>query len=240
MTERDTTILPRRPIVAWICFLMAITSFGFTPQGKDEIELRRTLKQMDVAGKTFKSFVARFSQKKYTAVLKEFDTPETGEFYYTRAKDGSALVRQDTTSPGRRILTVKGDEAINYQPEIKQAQIVNLGNHKNIAEYLAIGIGQSPEKLEKDFYLSHQGSESINGEPCSILQLKPKSPKVASYFSLITLWVKKSNGILLQNKFSEPSGNYTLVTFSDEKLNVKIPDSKFEQKLPKDVDKQNI
>jgi outer membrane lipoprotein-sorting protein len=38
----------------------------------------------------------------------------------------------------------------------------------------------------------------------------------------------------------EPSGDYTLLTFSEEKLNAKIPDSMFEQKLPKDVDIQHI
>jgi outer membrane lipoprotein-sorting protein len=230
----------RYPIVVWICLLGMVASFGFGAQGKDEGDLRQTFRQMNAAGKGFRSFQARFSQKKYTAVLKEFDTPETGEFYYVRNKNGSAFLRQEVTSPGKKILTVKGDKAVFYQPAIKQAQIANLGNYKNLAEYLAIGIGQSPEKLEKDFSISYQGSEAVNGENCSVLLLKPKSPKVASRFSAITLWVKKSNGILVQNKFLEPSGDYTLLTFSDEKLNANISNSQFEQKLPNDVDRQNL
>jgi outer membrane lipoprotein-sorting protein len=230
----------RRSIIVWICFLMAAATYGFIAQGKDDVELQRTLNQMEAAGKTLKSFNARFSQTKYTAFLKEFDTPESGGFYYSRTKNGSPLVRQEVIRPGKRILTIKADKAIFYQPDIKQAKIVNLGSYKNIAEYLAIGIGQSPAKLEKDFSLSYQGNESINGESCSIVLLKPKNDKIASRFSSITLWVKKSNGILVQNKFLEPSGDYTLLTFSEEKLNVKIPDSMFEQKLPKDTEIQHI
>jgi outer membrane lipoprotein-sorting protein len=235
MIEKENAFLMRRSIIAWLCFLMAAGSYGFIAQGKDEVELQRMLNQMDAAGKTLKTFKARFSQKKYTAILKEFDTPETGEFYYVRDKKGSTLVRQEVTRPGKKILTVKGEKAIFYQPDIKQAKSANIGK---IAPYLAMGLGQSPAKLEKDFALSYQGNESINGESCSILLLKPKNDKIASRFLSITIWVKKSNGILIQNKFLEPSGDYTLQTFSEEKLNEKIPDSTFEQKLPKDTEIQ--
>jgi outer membrane lipoprotein-sorting protein len=242
MIKKEKSFPMFRPIIVWICFLMVIASYGSNAQGKEEIELQRTLKQMDAAGKTFRSFKARFSQKKYTAILKEFDAPDTGDFYYVRAKDGSALVRQEVTSPGSTILTVKGKKATFYQPNVKQAQIVNLvGNYDRITEYLGIGIGKSPAKLE-GFNISYQGSESINGESCAILQLKPqpRPDKKAPRFISITLWVKNSNGILVQTKFLEPSGDYTLQTFSEEKLNVKIPDSRFEQKLPNDVDIQHL
>jgi outer membrane lipoprotein-sorting protein len=238
MTAKKLLFQTQRPAAAWLVLLAASLCFG--AQGKDNDELQRTFKQMDEAGKSFRSFTAQFSQKKWTAILKEFDTPETGEFYYKRAKDNSAMMRQDATSPGRKILTVKGDKAVFYQPDIKQAQIVNLAIHKKLAKYLAIGIGQSPGELEKDFDISYQGSESVNREQCSILLLKPKSASVTSHFSAITLWIKKSSGILLQYKFLEPSGDYTLLTFSDEKLNVTIPNSKFEQPFPKGVEIQHI
>jgi len=216
-----------------------LSGFGM-PQSKEATELQRVLSQMEAVGKTFRTFTARFSKKKYTAVLEEFDTPETGEFCYARAKDGSALLRQDATSPGRSILTIKGGTATSYQPAIKQAQIVNLGQNKDKAEYLALGIGQSPAKLQETFNLSYQGTEQISGVPCSILVLKPKNPKAAAMFSSITLWIRKSTGIPIQQKLQEPSGDYLLVNFYDEKLNTRIPDSKFEQKLPAGTDIQRL
>ncbi len=213
---------------------------GFGMQGADNAELQRVLSQMEAVGKEFRTFAAKFTQRKYTAVLREFDTPEAGEFFYSRAKDGSALLRQDVATPGRRILTVKDGIATIHQPNIKQAQVANLGQHKDKAEYLALGIGQSPKKLQETFHLFYQGNEQINGVACSVLVLKPKSAKTAALFSSITLWVRKSSGIPIQQKLQEPSGDYLLVNFFEEKLNSKLPDSKFEQKLPGGTDIQRI
>jgi outer membrane lipoprotein-sorting protein len=191
---------------------------------------------MEAVGKTFRSFQASFAQKKYTAVLKEFDTPESGMFLYARAKDGSALLRQEVAKPGVRILTIKGGEATIYQPTLNQAQIVSLGKNKDKAEYLALGLGQSPGKLQQTFEISYHGVENAGGVPCSVLVLKPRNATTAAYFSSITLWINKSNGVPIQQKLLEPNGDYLLVLFSNEKLNAPIPAAQFEQKLPATVE----
>jgi hypothetical protein len=126
-------------------------------------------------GKTFRSFSAAFTQKKFTSVLKEFDIPETGEFLYSRDKDGSALLRQEVKLPAPRILTIKGGVATIYQPGVKQAQVVGLGKNKDKAEYLALGLGQSPGRLRESFVLKYQGTEAIAGAPCWVLALAPRS-----------------------------------------------------------------
>jgi outer membrane lipoprotein-sorting protein len=222
-------------------FALILVSFGALcspsalvsqPQGSAEAALGTVLKQMEALGKTFQSFQAQFSQKKYTSVLKEFDTPDSGEFYYARAKDGSALLRQETMKPGKRVLTIKGGQAVIYQPTMNQAQIVNLGKNKDKAEYLALGLGQSPGKLKETFEISYAGSEKIAGADSSIIVLKPRNAAAAAYFSSITLWIKKLNGVPIQQKLQEPNGDYLLVSFSQEKLNPAIPPSRFEQKLP--------
>jgi len=178
-----------------------------------------------------RAFEAKLSEKKYTAILKEFGTTETGEFYFARAKDGSSMIRQEIMSPGRTILTIKNGIATIYRPRLKEAQIVNLGKNKDKAELLAIGIGQPPSELQKTFNVSYQGTEPVGGMPCSVLILKPKDPKAAAYYASIVLWVKQSSGVPTQYKLQEPNSDYLLVTFAEEKLNLKIPDSKFEQNL---------
>jgi outer membrane lipoprotein-sorting protein len=231
----------KAPILCVAVFCISIfPASKLQAQAKGSPELEKVFRQMDEVGRNFQTFSAKFTQKKYTAVLKEFDTPETGEFFYARAKDGAALLRQDFTSPSRQILTIKDGVATFYQPEIKQAKIYNLGKDKDKAEYLALGISQSPASLQKIFDISFQGSEILNGSACSVLVFKPKTSKVAALFSSITVWFKKSNGIPIQNKRQEPSGDYLLLNFSDEKLNNRIPGSKFEQKLPAGVDIQRI
>ncbi len=201
-------------------------------QVSNEAALNQVLRQMEAMGKTFQTFQAQFSQKKYTSVLKEFDMPESGEFFYERSKDGSALLRQEVTKPGKRILTIKGGQAVIYQPALNQAQMVNLGKNKDKAEYLALGLGQSPGKLKETFDISYGGVENVGPSPCSILVFKPRNASAAAYFSSITIWIKKANGTPIQQKLQEPNGDYLLVSFTQEKINAPIPPSRFEQKLP--------
>jgi outer membrane lipoprotein-sorting protein len=220
--------------------LSAAVGLAFAGQASENAGLDQILKQMEAAGKGFQSFSARFSQKKYNGVLQEFDDPESGEFYYARGKDGSAMIRQEVTKPASKITTISGGTATIYQPGIKQAMMISLGKNKDKAEYLALGIGQSPAKLRETFEIKAQGAETVGGASCSILILTPRNPAAAAYFASITLWVKKSNGIPIQEKLQEPSGDYLLVTFFEERLNAKIPASKFEQKLPAGVEIQKL
>jgi outer membrane lipoprotein-sorting protein len=216
--------------------LVVLAAVGSHAQTAGDAGLDQVLHQMESVGKTFVNFKAHFTQKRYTAVLKEFDVPDSGEFYYARAKDGSALLRQEVTKPGRRILTIKGGTAIIYQPGLNQASVANLGRNKDKAEYLALGLGQSPGKLRESFDIKYQGIENVAGAPCSILILKPRNPAAAAYFSVITLWIKKTSGVPIQQKLQEPNGDYLLVDFTEEKLNTSISASLFEQQLPKGVE----
>jgi len=225
------TIRVMIPLLAFVA-LTASSVYAQSSGGS----LDQVLRQMESVGKSFGNFKAHFLQKNYRAILKEFDAPDSGEFYYARAKDGSALLRQEVTKPGRRILTIKGGIAVIYQPEIKQASMVNLGKNKDKVEYLAIGLGQSPGKLRENFDIKYQGVETVSGAPCSVLVLKPKNPAAAAMFTTITLWIKKATGVPIQHKLQEPNGDYLLVDFTEEKLNTAISASLFEQQLPKGVE----
>lgn len=219
------------------CLLSSGVSTVSALQENENPQLQQALNRMDEIAKAFRTFSADFSQKKYTAILEEFDIPETGKFYYSKARNGSVLMRHQIVDPGDRILTIKDGEAIIFNRAINQAQIKDLGKGQELAEYLTLGIGQTSAKLREKFDISYGGSESINGEACTILVLKPKEEKVKRYLASITIWLKKSDGMPAQYKFLQPNQDYMLETFSDEKLNEKIPESMFEQKLSKDVEK---
>lgn len=210
------------------------------PQTKPAQTLDLVLERMATVGKTFHSFSALFTQRKYTAVLKEFDAPESGVFMYMRARDGSAMLRQEIKAPGHRILTIKGGVATLYQPSLNQATVYNLGKNRDKAEYIALGIGQTPTELRKTFNIDYLGIEAIDGAPCSVLNMKPRNPSTASMFASFTLWIKNSNNLSIQQKLEEPNGDYLLVKFSSEKLNPQLPEAEFEQKLPKGVEIQQI
>jgi outer membrane lipoprotein-sorting protein len=229
-----------------MCFLMlllatmAFQGLCYGQAKPSQAALDQVLARMEALGKNFRGFSADFTQRKYIGALKEFDNPEGGIFIYARAQDGSALLRQEFKSPGRKILTIRGGTATVYQPGINQASIVNLGKNKDKAEFLALGIGQSPAKMRETFNIEYQGEEKIDGVSCSVLVLKPKSSATAAFLTSITLWIKATSSLPVQQRLQEPNGDYLLNKFANEKLNPKVADSDFEQKLPKNADIQQI
>ncbi len=227
-----------------LCFLalfgLSISRAGERQTRNSQAALEQILARMEAVGKTFQSFSADYVMRSYNAILKEFAETEKGHLLYKRARDGSAMLRQQVTSPAGRILTIKGGILLLFRPSLKEATQYTLGANKDKAEYLALGIGQSPAKLRETFDISEAGEEAVGGGACSVLQLKPKTENIKSTFSVITLWVNKATGVPVQQKLQEPYGNYALYTFTNEVLNSKIPDSEFEQKLPKGVTIQRI
>jgi outer membrane lipoprotein-sorting protein len=233
------------PFAAPILMAVLILSLGsavsaFGQQGKEDPELQRILNKMDAVAGNFRTFGAKFTQKNYTAVLREFSAPETGEFYYARAKDGSVSMRHEIMYPGKRILTIKGDTLTVYRPAIKEAQMASREKMRDIVEYLALGIGQSSAKLREKFKISYKGAESIDNAKCAILVFVPKDAKTAGHLASITIWLKESSATPARYKFEEPSEDYLLISFSAEKVNESIPNSKFEQKLPSGVEIQKL
>ncbi|MBP1608996.1 MAG: outer rane lipoproteinsorting protein [Acidobacteria bacterium] len=223
-----------------VCCVLPVLLPGVRAQGKESPELQQVYRQMEAAGRNLRTLAAKISEKKYTAILKEFGATETGEFLLARAKDGSTMMRREITSPGKVILTIKGNTLTVYRPTLKEAQIVNLGKNRDKAEFLALGIAKPPSELQKIFDIAYERMESVAGEPCAVLLLKPKDQKTAAFYSAIGMWVKKSSGIPIQYKLQEPNNDYLLVTFSNERLNLKIPESRFEQKLPKGVEQMRF
>lgn len=226
----------RALFILWLC--VAASAFG--QQANEDPALQRILDRMDAVAKSFRTFNAKFTQKNYTAVLKEFTVPDTGEFYYARTKDGGVSMRHEIMSPGKRILTIKGETLTVYRPAIKEAQVANREKMRDVVEYLALGIGQSSSRLREKFTISYKGADSIDNVKCSILVFVPKDAKTAARLKSITIWLKETTVTPAQYKFEEPSEDYLLIRFSAEKINTNIPNSKFEQKLPNGVEIQKL
>ena len=234
-------MLLRNVLICTILLLLTMPFFhpGLPAQQNDEHpELTQTLDRVDAVSAKFSTFTANFAQKRYLALLKEYESPETGDFYYSIDGNRDVQLRHEIRTPGVRITTIKGDSVVVHQPSIKQAQVYNLGigNRKNYVEYLATGLGQSSAKLREQFEITYDGAETIGGAPCSVLTLVPKDKSAAASVRSITVWFNNSTGTPMQYKFLEPTRDYMLLTFSQEKLNEKIPTDRFEQKLPKETE----
>ncbi|MFQ5740332.1 MAG: outer membrane lipoprotein carrier protein LolA [Acidobacteriota bacterium] len=194
----------------------------------------QVLGKIEARGKTLRSMSAKIRQKKWTDILQEFDAGESGRFLFFK-KGRKVYLRRDLTSPQESSLVIRDGRLLFYQPAIKQAQKHDLGQNRDKAEFLLIGFGSSRKSLEETYVTRLSGRELLGGHNAYVLELTPRSDRVAAFFSRIVLWVDPEMWVPVQQKLVEPTEDYLLVEFSDIQLNPKISESDFRLKLPKDV-----
>jgi outer membrane lipoprotein-sorting protein len=214
--------------------VFSLVWLGWVIFGAESATLDQVLSQMDTVGSKLTSMRAELHQKRWTAILEEFDDGEKGSL--SLLKTGQEVYfRKDITEPASNTLVVKEGTAIFFQPSIKQAQKYNLGSHKDKAEFLLLGFGSDKKALNDTYEIGLLGKDKIGERTTYQLELKPKSEKVAAFFTRIVLWVDDQLWVPIQQQLVEPTDDYQLIHFSDIRLDAELTKSDFEVKLPKDV-----
>ena len=196
----------------------------------------QVLAKMSDANKNFRSMEASVERTSVDVLVKTQDT-EYGKVYFKRGKDGQPMIRFDFNKPTEHTALIAERRVQLYNPKIKQVQQMDLGKDSDKAELLLVGFGQSSEQLKQTYNVSFVGEETLAGQKMSVLDLRPKSEKVAQTFASIRLWIDQKQWLPLQVKETEAGsrGDYQIVKFTNLKLNSDIKDSVFKLNLPKDV-----
>lgn len=198
--------------------------------------LDAVLARMDKAAKEFKSATADLKQVEYTAVIKE-STEESGVLRIKRANKGVTAI-SEYTKPEPHAVLFKDKEAHVYSPKAKMDNIYDLAKFTSTADqFMLLAFGTSGEELGRNYDVKLGGAETIRSTATTRLELIPKSKDVKKLFSKFELWIPEGQGNAIQEKVTAPSGDYYLLEYSNVKLNVPLPDSAFDLKLPKDVKK---
>ena len=194
--------------------------------GKASPRLEEILKSMDRAAAGFKTAQADFEADQYTRIVDETDV-QKGKIYFHRSGENLEMA-MDITQPDTKYVLFSGGKVDMYQPRIEQVTEYSAGKNKSEFEsFLALGFGGSGQDLVKSFDVKLAGMENAGGVNAARLELTPKAARVRGMFNLITLWIDPARGVSVQQKFSEPSGDYRLAKYSDIKLNEKIDNDVF-------------
>jgi outer membrane lipoprotein-sorting protein len=205
-------------------------------------DLDAVLKKMDDAAANFRTTQADFKWDKYERVIDEIDDVQTGTVYYRRTgKDKDIEMKIDVRMEGDSDKTLKqapktvllsGGKLSMYTANSDQVTVYDLG--KKVADfqtYLVLGFGGSGQDLVKAFDVTYAGQETVDGVATAKLELVPKSDRVRGNFKQIVLWIDPQRGISVQQKFTDPQGDYRLAKYSKIQVNgKKIPDSVFKLK----------
>jgi outer membrane lipoprotein-sorting protein len=198
--------------------------------------LDSVLARMDRAAKEFKSATADLKQVEYTAVIKE-STEESGVLRIKRSNRNVTAITE-YTKPEPHAVLFKDKEAQVYSPKAKMDQIYDLAKFTStVDQFVTLAFGTSGDELRRNYDVKLGGSESVGSTATSRLELIPNSKEVKRLFSKFELWIPDGLGNAIREKLTAPSGDYYLLEYSNVKLNVPLPDSVFDLKLPKDVKK---
>jgi outer membrane lipoprotein-sorting protein len=196
------------------------------------VSLEQVLAQLDTAATKFLSAQADFAWDQYTAVVQESDV-QTGTISFERKKSVSmvAELKQDNGKPAPKTVLYNLGQVQLYEPSIKQLTVMKAGGNRSQWEsFLTLGFGGSGADLQKNWTVSLQGTEKIDGVSVAKLDLVPKEQKVLDMFAHVTIWVDPARSLSYKQVFYQPSGDKRTATYTNIRYNVPLPASVFQIK----------
>ena len=198
------------------------------------LTLQQILKRMDEASKDFETLSANLEYAKVTVVVNDTST-DYGQVFF-RKHDHQLLVEFQRPEP--KYLLFSGNKVEIYYPKIRQLQEYNLEKHRGLVDqFLLLGFGTSGEALAKQYLLTVLGESQLDSRSVVQLELTPKSDKVRGQISRIHVWLALDSWVPVQQKFFETSGDYLIARYSNVKVNLPLPGSRFKIPVPKGVKK---
>jgi outer membrane lipoprotein-sorting protein len=195
------------------------------------------LARLDRAASGFKNMSASIRRTSHTAVINE-DNVDSGTMLLKRAGPKDTRMLIDLTEPDPKTVAFQGRKLEIYYPKIATVQEYDVGKNKNLLDqFLLLGFGSTSKELESAYDIRVVGPETVAGQKTTRLELIPKSSDVQQHLKKVELWIAET-GYPAQQKFYLPAGDYSLVTYTDLKPNVDMPDSALRLKLPKNVKRE--
>jgi len=198
----------------------------------NDLTVSAILDRMSEMVRNMRTLQASLSQEKFYAQLGIKDPVERGRLYVKRKGDRNTYVRVEIQIPDKRIITVKDNHFVFYQPKINQVIEGKVDQYANRAAagflaYLFGGVSQARE----EYHITSMGNELIEGHWVSHLLLTPKS-NTKGLYRQVDLWVDHQLWLPTVQKFIEANRDETTLKLAEIKLNVPLPESIFTQKIP--------
>jgi outer membrane lipoprotein-sorting protein len=182
-------------------------------------DLQAALSRMDSAAAEFHGMAADMTMVVHTAILDD-NTTENGNVKMQKGKHGTEALIEFTGTKDQRSVGFMDKTVQIYFPKLNLVNIYKVGKKANLLDqYLLLGFGTSGKDLTKGYEIQVGGTEQVNGGPATRLVLTPKDAAMKEQINKAEIWLPTGSGYPVQQKFSFPSGNYRLVTYSNFKLN---------------------
>ncbi|MBN8733811.1 MAG: outer membrane lipoprotein carrier protein LolA [Acidobacteria bacterium] len=194
------------------------------------------LARLDATSSSFRSASASIERITHTAIINE-SLSETGTMKMLRDK-GAVLLSIEFTKPDLKQYAFSGRKGEIYFPKIQTVQEYDVGKQKGLVEqFILLGFGTSGKELTKNYTVKLAAEQTIGTQKASRLELTPKSAKTREFFTKVELWIS-AEGRTLRQKFYQPSGDTTTVTYSNLVWNPALTPAALSLKLPAGVKRE--
>ena len=215
-----------------VCLLLA----GLATLAAADNSLQQVLSRMDKAAADFNAMTAQVTYVTHTDVLNDNST-ETGTAIMKKVQPGEVQARIDFTAPDLKTITIEKRRVQEYLRKINTLQIFDLDKKgPQLDKFLMIGFGTSGTEIAATYDVTIVGSEQFSLQAVTRLQLIPKNGEAKQYVTKLELWIPEQGAPYpVREKIFEPSGDYLLVTYSDQKINPLLKADALELKPPAGV-----
>ncbi|MFP5209657.1 MAG: LolA family protein [Acidobacteriota bacterium] len=196
--------------------------------------LQSVLRKLDQSAASFRTASADFEFDSVTTEPVTDKNIQKGSIYYERKGKSFKMgvhIREENDRPVPKVITVNGGTAKLYEKLIDQ--VTTISKASKLESYVGVGFGASGKDLAEKWNITYQGSEMVGEVRTEKLELVPKDSAVLKYFRKITIWVDPERDVTLKQFFDEGPGQYRVSTYSNIKLNQRLPGDAFTFKTDK-------
>jgi outer membrane lipoprotein-sorting protein len=193
---------------------------------------------MDQAAVSFRGMTANITKISYTAVIKE-STEESGVIRMRSAKSRQVAALIEFDKPAPKAIAFREKKVQIFLPKINTVQEYDLGKYNDLlTQGLLIGFATPSKDLKKNYSIKSGGDETVSGQKASKLELIPTQDTIKQHLNRIELWIGETDGLPVQQKLYQPSGDYTQIQYRDMKLDPSLTEQQVRLTLPPDVKRE--
>lgn len=163
------------------------------------------------------SITSDFTQIKNLSMLSE-KIISKGKFYFK--KDDK--VRMEYTSPYQYLMVINGSKV-----SIKDGQKTSTMSSRSSKMFQQINQLMMDCMRGAVFANKNFSTRLFEDSESFLAEMTPVTTQMASLFKKVNVVMKKNNFIVTQVQMFEPSGDYTSMNYSNQKLNSNLPDDLF-------------
>jgi len=215
----------KRSAEEWLGFAMIVLMVGLLAvqtAAQGELDRDFIVRQLARTQREIEDFTADIVQEKRISFLrKEIVSRGVMEF----KRPDKVLI--ELFDPDPSLMVVDGNSLWLYFKRERIAQRYRVANNPMLKRYLMI--------LDNPFKVGWEKLTSVRREGDSaVLEFIPEQGE--AIFSKIVLWVSTGDWLIRKLALHEKSGDLTILSYENIRVNTGIPDSHFKLELPADVE----